>query len=101
METVSTLTARELDELRLKATRQPPLSHMRPKWITYQELKQAELEARGRWLQADILNAWLAGALISEMDCLEGREPLMRIQFLERMQKALQPLSPESQHKAG
>jgi hypothetical protein len=62
-----------------------PLSPMRPEIINHYMREQRQLEAAGRWDDANILNAWLSGAFMSEKDWLKGRMPPMREEFLERM----------------
>jgi hypothetical protein len=61
---------------------------MRPEIIGYYMRQQRQLEAAGRWDDANILNAWLSGAFISEEEFLEGRVAPMRAEFLERMRSA-------------
>ena len=82
---VTTLTAGKWDTRRLMVIGQEPLSPMPPEMIDYHQRQQAELEARGGWHNAAILNAWNCGALMSPEDFIQGKAPLMRVQFLERM----------------
>lgn len=58
---------------------------MRPEIIRHYTREQRQLEAAGRWDDANILNAWFSGAFMSEKDLLDGRIPPMRVEFLERL----------------
>jgi len=65
-----------------------PVKTFRANILAHYEGEQAELEAHGRWWDADFLNAWLSGHWMTWRDMQEGRWPIQRTEFLRRMRGA-------------
>jgi hypothetical protein len=76
-----------------------PIEPMSPELRDWHLQRQKRLEELGLWEQANILNARLSGAFISEADFAKGRIAPMRTAFLRRMQRTMRLIGSTSRKR--